>query len=635
MLLFKPAKPDRHFDPFVQTDSIKIKQETQNSLNRPAGLTTGEVSVGKIPANSNTVVASAEVHTQYYDAELTETLPNKGTHPIQIPDFIQQIQLPQSLDEQTPTKQSIFSQDTHKTELITPIKLDRLKHFLTGYSDKEFLVYGFQRGFHLGYTGPRSALKASNLKSCKDLPNIVHAKISKEVSLGRVKGPFPQQPFPVMKISPIGIVPKKAPGEYRLIHHLSYPKGKSVNDFIDKTFASVHYTTFDDAVDCLIRVGPGCFMSKTDIDSAFRLIPVHPNDHPLLGFQFQGLYYHDSCLPFGASSSCALFESFSKALEWIARHKLGIKDILHILDDFLIFGPPNSVKCNQFLDKFLGMCNDLGVPIKAEKTEKATTCLTFMGLELDSIAMEARLPRDKLEKIRTLLAQHTRKRKIKLKDLQSLLGLLNFCCKVVVPGRCFLRRLYDLTKSVSNPSHRITLTKESRKDLKAWQIFVDNFNGKLLLQEHRWVTSDSLHFYTDASGTFGYGAVFKTHWFYGPWQDHQLSNGITWKELFPIVLAIDTWGPLLQNKCITLHSDNYAVVYILNKQTTKNACVIHLVRRFVISCMKYNLLIKAVHVPGKFNQLPDALSRFQIAKFHSLAPWMDEKPTPVPNHLFI
>ena len=340
MLLFKPAKPDRHFDPFVQTDSIKIKQETQNSLNRPAGLTTGEVSVGKIPANSNTVVASAEVHTQHYDAELTETLPNKGTHPIQIPDFIQQIQLPQSLDEQTPTKQSIFSQDTHKTELITPIKLDRLKHFLTGYSDKEFLVYGFQWGFHLGY-------------------------------------------------------------------------------------------------------------------------------------------------------------------------------------------------------------------------------------------------------------------------------------------------------SVSNPSHRITLTKESRKDLKAWQIFVDNFNGKLLLPEHRWVTSDSLHFYTDASGTFGYGAVFKTHWFYGPWQDHQLSNGITWKELFPIVLAIDTLGPLLQNKCITLHSDNYAVVYILNKQTTKNACVMHLVRRFVMSCMKYNLLIKAVHVPGKFNQLPDALSRFQIAKFHSLAPWMDEKPTPVPNHLFI
>ena len=373
-------------------------------------------------------------------------------------------------------------------------------------------------------------------------------------------------------------------------------------------------------------------MAETDIDSAFRLIPVHPSDHPLLGFQFNGHFYYDSCLPFGASSSCALFESFSKALEWIAKHKLGTKEIIHILDDFLIFGPPNSDDCNKSLSRFLSMCSEVGVPIKSEKTERATTCLTFMGLELDSISMEARLPLDKIEKLRTSLAQHARKRKIKLKELQSLLGLLNFCCKVVIPGRCFLRRLYDLTKSVSNPTHRITLTKESRKDIKAWQIFIDSFNGKQLLQEHRWVTSDSLHFHTDASGTLGYGAVFKTHWFYGPWQDHQAPNGITWKELYPIVLAVETWGPQLQNSCIYLHSDNYAVVYILNKQTTKNASVMHLVRRFVISCMKYNLLIKAVHVPGRLNQLPDTLSRFQIAKFRSLAPWMDKQPTPVPDH---
>ena len=60
---------------------------------------------------------------------------------------------------------------------------------------------------------------------------------------------------------------------------------------------------------------------------------------------------------------------------------------------------------------------------KQKKTEKATTCFTFMGLELDSIAIKARFPRDKLEKLRTQLAQHRQKRKIKLKDLQSLLWL--------------------------------------------------------------------------------------------------------------------------------------------------------------------------------------------------------------------
>lgn len=79
-----------------------------------------------------------------------------------------------------------------------------------------------------------------------------------------------------MKISPIGVVPKKAQGHNRLIHHLSYPKGNSVNDFIDQSFSSVQYTTFDEAVECSIRMGPGSLMAKTDIDSAFRLIPVYP-----------------------------------------------------------------------------------------------------------------------------------------------------------------------------------------------------------------------------------------------------------------------------------------------------------------------------------------------------------------------
>ena len=70
-----------------------------------------------------------------------------------------------------------------------------------------------------------------------------------------------------------------------------------------------------------------------------------------------------------------------------------------------------------------------------------------------------------------------------------------------MPGRCFLRRLYDLTKSVSHPNHRITLNKESRKDIQAWLIFADHFNGRNILMEQRWVTSESLEFFTDAAGS--------------------------------------------------------------------------------------------------------------------------------------
>ena len=57
------------------------------------------------------------------------------------------------------------------------------------------------------------------------MPEIVSAKLQKELSLGRMAGPFDSSPFDDFAISPIGLVPKKTQGAFRMIHHLSYPAG--------------------------------------------------------------------------------------------------------------------------------------------------------------------------------------------------------------------------------------------------------------------------------------------------------------------------------------------------------------------------------------------------------------------------
>ena len=62
--------------------------------------------------------------------------------------------------------------------------------------------------------------------------------------------------------------------------------------------------------------------------------------------------------------------------------------------------------------------------------------------------MESRLPVDKLERLKLLLDSTSNRKKICLRDLQSLIGLLNFACLVVSPGHAFLRRLIDLTCNV-------------------------------------------------------------------------------------------------------------------------------------------------------------------------------------------
>ena len=79
--------------------------------------------------------------------------------------------------------------------------------------------------------------------------------------------------------------------------------GSSVNDFIPEECSSVHYASIIDAISVIKRKGAGCFMAKTDVKSAFRIIPIHPNDFALLGMKWQNAYYFDRCLPMGCSSS--------------------------------------------------------------------------------------------------------------------------------------------------------------------------------------------------------------------------------------------------------------------------------------------------------------------------------------------
>ena len=78
-----------------------------------------------------------------------------------------------------------------------------------------------------------------------------------------------------------------------------------------------------------------------------------------------------------------------------------------------------------------------------------------------------------------------------------------------------------------------------------------------------------------------------------------------------------------------------AVVQIINSQTTKEPLVMSLVRRMAVACMTLNILIRAKHIPGKENILPDILSRFQMGKFHRLAPQMDNLPTVIPDNLLL
>lgn len=513
---------------------------------------------------------------------------------------------------------------------MSPINAAALAQLLQGYdTDKvEFLVDGFTNGFRFHFEGDISGRSCNNLKSASEMPDIIDKKLHAELKASRVAGPFPHQPFKNFHASPLGVVPKKEPGKFRLIHHLSHPTGFSINDGIAEIYSSVHYSTIKDAIPFL-KLLKNPYMAKTDIESAFRIIPVHPSQWHLLGFKWKGEFFFDKCLPMGLAESCRIFEEFSTALEWAAYTKLNATAVVHVLDDFL-FIEEGRTQCQAMLDKFQNMCSIIGVPLAADKTFGPDQIMPFLGITLDVKKMEARLPVDKLKHCQELCKQYKSRQKVTLRDLQSLIGTLQFATSVVLPGRAFLRRLIDLTINVQKPNFKIRLSAATRADLTTWESFLDEFNGCSFFLEEQWLTSHTLKLYTDSSSTIGFGAVFRNSWFYGTWAKPALQHHITALELYPILAALFTWGHQFSNHCLWLYTDNMSLVSILNKQSSRDKVIMKMIRPLVLFCLRNNILIRASHIDGVKNTLADALSRSQIKRFRMLLPTADRYPTPVP-----
>ena len=111
-----------------------------------------------------------------------------------------------------------------------------------------------------------------------------------------------------------------------------------------------------------LQMGQSCFLSKTDIADAFCIVPLHPSQYCLFGFVSREKFYYDHCLPMGCNASCKMFETLSNALQRIASSKLHIRNIAHVLDDFLLLARDKAVGQAQ-LSSFQSMCADIGIPI--------------------------------------------------------------------------------------------------------------------------------------------------------------------------------------------------------------------------------------------------------------------------------
>ena len=269
------------------------------------------------------------------------------------------------------------SRDGGINTIVTPLRVSEWEKLLLPHPDRQFVDYlldGMKKGFRIGFNYlSKTRVTKRNMKSAYQHPEVVQQYIDNEVRLGRVRGPLQPEETARVHISRFGVIPKPhQPGKWRMIVDLSHPVGLSVNDGIDKSHCSLTYLKMDQVAETVMKLGRGAMLAKIDIQSAYRVIPVHPQDRTLLGMKWQGNVYVDATLPFGLRSAPKIFNAVADALEWIV-HNRGVRFVMHYLDDFIIVGAPESSECGEGMDTLVHTCDTVGLPLVPEKC-KGPTC---------------------------------------------------------------------------------------------------------------------------------------------------------------------------------------------------------------------------------------------------------------------
>ena len=513
------------------------------------------------------------------------------------------------------------------------------------------ILHAIEHGAPVDFIGDRSVARfGHNHGSLNDHIEQVRKIILADVAAGKKAGPY-ARPLPVnghaANVSPLGAVTKRGSAKVRVIHDLSFPRGgDSINGGVEDVYLPL--ASFGHAARAVRALGAGCQLIKLDVEAAYKQVPVCPSDWHLLGFMFEGKFYYERALPFGLRSSCRLWDMFAAALHYFCEHVLGVEAphfVVHYVDDFLfVVQSADGVQARAMLQGALALCKFLGVPMSEAKTEGPVTCLTFLGIQLDTVAMEARLDNSRLAELRSLCLAWQSKGTASAIELQSLAGKLNFACCVVRPGRIFIRHILQQIRAIGamrserngRPLPRVAqvrLPPGVYEDVSWWANFLPQWNGSSLLYDLEWADAPDINLQTDACQT-GYGGHFAGRWFAGRWSPAVLAMAHTeetlsmpFLELLALVIAAGTFGHLWARKKITFQCDCLPAVHAIAGQGSRNPRQMHLLRALTaIACLR-GFDFRAVHIAGVTNTVADCLSRDgDCPQFRGLCPSAEREP---------
>ena len=406
-------------------------------------------------------------------------------------------------------------------------------------------------------------------------------------------------------VSALAAIPKGDGQEIRLVHDASKPLGSALNDYaINSKF---RYQTLQEAARLIQRQD---YIAKVDLASAYRSVKVHEADWPLTGlaWKFEGdenvTYLQDKRLPFGARLSAGIFNTLTQAVRRILAEE-GHRDICVYLDDFLIRGATKE-ECTRSMNRLLVVLRELGFAISYKKVVPPTQCLTFLGIEIDTVDYVFRLPTDKLSALKSEVGTIKGRRSASKEELESLAGRMNWAAQAVLGARTFMRRIIDRINILKYQHHRTRITGGLAADLRWWSDYLVTFNGHIPLLDHRSYIPVAVDACKSGCGGVFQDSIFHLNWDYCPDVKGKHINHL---EVLALEPAVRLWGPSWQDSVVHVYSDNQVAVSAINKGSSKDPHVMNSLRSVFWACALFNFKLKAIYYPGVRNTLADRASR--------------------------
>ena len=506
------------------------------------------------------------------------------------------------------------------------LNIEAWRRNLTGYGDAEvcdFLEFGWP------ISHDRSVPQVQcldNYNGATDYPREIAAYLQEELGYGSIIGPFEGNPFngPV-SVSPLNTVEKVGTVERRVILDLSAPVGRSVNDGIDKTKylgedIVISYPTVDSLVELVREKGRGCLLYKRDLKRAYRQLPIDPGDISYLAYRWEGQLYCDTVLPMGMTSSAFICQRTTSAVSFIMGER-GYP-LVNYIDDFA--GAEHPSHADKAFQELAGVLQELGLRESVKKAVPPSTRMEFLGVQLDTEELTLTVTQEKVRDIKKLTDEWMQWKRVKIRDVQQLVGKLNFVSRCVRPGRVLVSRLLNFLRAMS-PNKNYVVPEEVRKDVIWWNRYLDQFNGITMMPMEDWSEPDAV-IEVDAclSGSGGINWV-SGEVFHEEFPEEVMKHGfdINVLEMLTLTIALKLWGYCLKGKLLMIHCDNMVTVSVINSGRTRSSMLQDCLREVVYWTAKFECHLRAIHIPGDHNRVADSLSRWHLDNSYRHMFWQE------------